>query len=154
MITKIALPPVRVGAIQSVALRQPPNRDRSVLDGLTRTPSSPSLGSVTDAVERGDLPVACKLGPYDGRARLRRWQQLGDVASPRARRDGPRLEVRYEPGRGVRQELESLAAAESECCSFVAWTVSQDGGAPMLVVTADADNPDAVAPIAELFGAA
>lgn len=87
-------------------------------------------------------------------ARLRRWQHLADTASANARRGGPRLEVRYHPGEGVRQELESLAAAEAECCSFVAWSVTHDDDALVLTVTADPASPDDVAPIAALFGAA
>lgn len=109
---------------------------------------------MTDSVDRVDLPVACNLGPDDGPARLRRWQQLADTANPIALRDGPNLEVRYEPAPGVQEELEALAAAEAECCSFVSWSVTQDGAAPVLLVAADPDTSDAVTPIAALFGAA
>ena len=109
---------------------------------------------MTDSADHIDLPVACNLGPGDGPARLRRWQQLAATARPVALRDGPQLEVRYEPGPGVREALEALAAAEAECCSFVGWSVTQDGAIPVLQVTADPDTPDAVTPIAALFGAA
>lgn len=99
------------------------------------------------------LPVACTLGPADGAARMARWQRLSHAAAPTVRRDGHRLEVRYPPGPGVRAELEALVAAEAECCAFVAWAVTEVDGAPVLRVTADADRPDDVAPIAALFGA-
>lgn len=108
---------------------------------------------VTDSVDGVNVPVACTLGPDDGPARLRRWQHLADTAHPSARRDGPHLTVRYEPGPGVQEELEALAAAEAECCSFVDWSVTQNGGVPVLLVTADPETADAVAPIAALFGA-
>ncbi len=85
---------------------------------------------------RVELPVACTLGPDDRSARMRRWQRLSDVAVPVARRAGPLLEVRYQAGHGVRDELEALAEAEQECCSFVAWTVIDDGGHPVLRVEA------------------
>jgi len=49
--------------------------------------------------------------------------------------------------------LAELASAEQACCSFVAWTVSAIGDCPVLRVTAPAGTPDAVAPIAALFGA-
>lgn len=109
---------------------------------------------MTDSADRVDLPVACNLGPDDGPARSRRWQQLAETAKPAARRDGPQLMVRYQPGPGVQEELEALAAAEAECCSFVSWSVTRDGVAPVLLVSADPDTPDAVSPIAALFGAA
>jgi len=101
--------------------------------------------------EHVELPVACTLGPHDGRARMARWQQLAERANPAARRSSHRLEVRFENGPGVQQELELLAAAEQQCCSCVAWTVTSNE--PVLHVTAPVDNPDAVEPIALLFGA-
>jgi hypothetical protein len=100
-----------------------------------------------------ELPVACTLGPDDGPARMRRWQVLGEKGRPTARRSGHRLEVRYQAEPGVRDELEALAAAERQCCAFVAWDVSHEGHHAVLHVTADPGAPDDVAPIAALFGA-
>lgn len=99
------------------------------------------------------LPLACTLGPDDGPARMRRWQVLADKGHPIAQRTAHQLEVRYQPEPGVRDELEALAAAERECCKFVAWDVIQDGQHPVLLVTADPSTPDDIAPIAALFGA-
>jgi hypothetical protein len=93
------------------------------------------------------------LGPGDGAARVRRWQALAEVGRPSAHRSGHRLKVRYQPGPGVREELEALTAAERQCCSFVAWDVRQEGQDPVLYVTADPSAPDDVVPIATLSGA-
>lgn len=82
-----------------------------------------------------------------------RWQALAEQGRPSARRSGHRLEVRYQPAPGVRDELEALADAERRCCSFVAWNVSLDGQHPVLRVTADPSAPDDIAPIAALFEA-
>ncbi len=98
------------------------------------------------------LPLACTLGPEDGRSRLMRWQRLHEAAAPVAHLVGGRLEVRYQPGAGVRVELAELAAAEQTCCSFVTWSVSEVQGNPVLHVVAPADTPEAVTPIAALFG--
>lgn len=100
-----------------------------------------------------DLPLACTLGPIDGADRSRRWRQLAADAAPVARRTGGRLEVRYQPGPGVLDELRALAAAEAECCPFVAWAVTEQAGKPTLVVSAPADQPDRIEPIATLFRA-
>jgi hypothetical protein len=51
------------------------------------------------------------------------------------------------------EELASLAAAEQSCCSFVTWSVTSIEGRPILYVTAPPETPDAVAPIAAMFGA-
>lgn len=101
----------------------------------------------------GELPVACTLGPNDGVKRMRRWQELADANNPIASRDRGTLEVRFEPGVGVLDELASLAAAEQQCCSFVTWAVTEDNGRPLLRVLAKPESPDDIAPIAALFGA-
>lgn len=77
-----------------------------------------------------------------------RWQRLHDRAAPDARR----LEVRYQPDAGVEQELAELAAVESTCCAFVTWSVTSTDGLPTVRVTAPAGAPDALTPIAALFG--
>lgn len=77
---------------------------------------------------------------------------LAETASPSARHAGHELEVRYEPGPGVREELEALAAAEAKCCSFVAWAVTEEADHPVLHITADPRTPDELASIAALFG--
>ena len=110
------------------------------------------MGAPGEFTQPGPLPLACALGPEDGRSRLLRWQRLHEIAAPVARLDGGRLEVRYQPGQGVCEELASLAAAEQTCCSFVTWTASVIDGCPVLQVTAPSETPHAVAPIAALFG--
>ena len=101
-----------------------------------------------------ELPIACTLGPDDGAKRMRRWQRLADLAQTGASRTGGILKVNYRLGQRVKEELTALAAAEQECCSFVTWTVMQEGDSLVLRVTAKADSPDDVAPIAALFDAA
>jgi len=99
------------------------------------------------------LPLACTLDAADGADRSRRWRQLAADAPPVARRTGGQLEVRYQPGPGVLDELRALAAAEAECCSFVTWAVTLQAGDPTLVVSAPPGDPDRIEPIALLFGA-
>jgi hypothetical protein len=100
-----------------------------------------------------DLPLACTLGAIDGAERSRRWRQLAADAAPVTRRTEGQLEIRYQPGPGVLDELRALAAAEAECCSFVAWAVTEQAGHPTLVVTAPPGEPDRIEPIATLFRA-
>lgn len=84
---------------------------------------------------------------------MRRWQALAAAAHPTASREGRALEVHFEQGPGFHAELEELASAEQQCCSFVTWTVTEDHGHPVLRVLAKPSNPDDVASIAALFGA-
>lgn len=100
------------------------------------------------------VPVACTLGPGDGQASLRRWRRLNESATSSARIVAGTLQVRYQPGPGVQEELTALAASEQTCCSFVSWSVTNSDGQPVLLVSAPAEAPDAVAPIAATVGAA
>lgn len=102
---------------------------------------------------RAALPLACTLGPDDGPARFRRWQRLHATAGPVLRLAEGELEVTYRADPGVRGELERLAAAERDCCSFVAWSVGESGAGAVLHVTAPPGQPDAIAPIRALFEA-
>lgn len=105
-----------------------------------------------DPTQHSPLPLACTLGPGNARSRLLRWQRLHESADPVAHLDGGQLEVRYEPGPGIEAELAELAAAEQACCSFATWNVSEVEGHPVLRVVPPTDAPDAVAPVAALFG--
>ncbi|HZN88070.1 MAG TPA: hypothetical protein VFB44_03775 [Thermoleophilaceae bacterium] len=100
-----------------------------------------------------ELPISCTLGPSDGAERRRRWEALADAGAASARRSGHRLEVRYRAEPGVRDELEALAAAERDCCSFVTWDVSRDRDEAVLHVRADPGSPSDLDAIAILFAA-
>ena len=100
---------------------------------------------------RTEIPMSCSLGSEDGSARLARWSALSDLAAPVAHLHGGELEVRYRAVPGVQEELESLVLAEQACCSFVTWVV-HNSGQPILRVIAPTDSPDAVGPIAAMFG--
>lgn len=104
------------------------------------------------ADSRDELPLACTLGPDDGPARLNRWQRLHESAAPAARLIDGVLQVRYRPSTGVLEELEALAASEQVCCPFVTWSVTEEGGVPVLHVTSPPGRPEAVVPIAAMFG--
>lgn len=97
--------------------------------------------------------MACTLDAQDGAAQLARWRELAARARPEARRDGHRVEVRFEAAPGVADELRALVATERRCCAFLTWTVADTGDAVVLGVEAAADSPDDVATVAHLFRA-
>lgn len=122
--------------------------------GTTVAFTARQLGADTSADDHHVAPpVACTLGPDDGQQRMLRWRQLADRATPTARRTGRVLEVRFQDKPGVQAELEALAAAEQQCCSFVAWTVTIEADQPVLHVTAPPDRAADIEPIAITFGA-
>lgn len=119
----------------------------------TARPAGVERVEASEPAENLPLPLACDLGPQDGQARLFRWQALHRSAAPTAHLHDGQLEVRYQPGPGVREELSALADAEQVCCSFVTWSVTELEGQPVLRVTAPPEAPAAVEPIAVLFEA-
>jgi hypothetical protein len=106
-----------------------------------------------DRPEVVQLPIACTLGPDDGAARMQRWEALSAKARPSARRSGHLLEVRYRPEPGIHEELQALAAAERQCCSFADWKVTQEQDHVVLHIRADPAHPNDIAVLAHLFRA-
>ena len=98
------------------------------------------------------LPLACTLTPADVPDRMRRWQLLHERAEPSVEVRPGRLEIRYVAAPDVLDELVELAAAERTCCGFVSWGVTEVDGRPTLQVTAPPDRPEAVLPVAAMFG--
>jgi hypothetical protein len=99
------------------------------------------------------LAVACKLGPEDDAVRMQRWEALSAKGRVSARRRRHLLEVRYQAEPGLREELQALAAAERQCCSFADWKVTQEKDHVVLQVRADPGRPDDIAVFAALFRA-
>ena len=110
------------------------------------------MSSVNDPKVAG-IPVACTLSPHDGGTRMRRWKALSEESHPTVRRQRHLLEVRYEAKFGLRQELEALADEERLCCSFMTWTVGQDGDPHRPTRPSRPGRSRRRRPIATLFGA-
>ncbi len=109
------------------------------------------MNDSSDAAQHGELPVACTLGSDDASARLQRWQQLHQTAAPSAELtngEGP-LPARSR----VAERAAGPGRRRTVCCSFVSWTVTEDGGQPVLCVTVSPSSPDAIESIAAMFAA-
>jgi hypothetical protein len=106
-----------------------------------------------DTPQVAELPMACTLGPDDGAARMQRWKALSASGRLGAQRSGHLLEVLYKPEPGLFEELQALAAAERQCCSFAEWNVTQDEERVVLHIRANPERPDDIAMLAALFRA-
>lgn len=104
---------------------------------------------MSDELHRpGELPIACTLEATDGAARIGRWRALSNARFDL--RQGPgEVVILYEPRPGVHEELESLVAAERECCGFADWEVTRESGNVVLRIRADAQG---LAAIVGVFG--
>jgi hypothetical protein len=85
------------------------------------------------------LPIACTLGPDDGRRRIDDWRRLGNgFGLGRVRADGT-ITVRFRDEPGVLQELERLVAAERICCPFLRWEITPLPSEWRLVISGEED---------------
>jgi hypothetical protein len=71
--------------------------------------------------------IACTLSDADLKSQGERWLALGENfgLGREETKDGLRLGFPSHPE--IREELEALVAVESECCSWAAWSVDDEG---------------------------
>ena len=83
--------------------------------------------------------IACTLGAEDQRARLEEWRSLLAQAASRADVPGGK---RYVFDAELGASVQRLAAAESDCCSFLDFELSADeNGVAMTVTTVPQAEP-------------
>jgi|SRR5579875_599081 len=95
-----------------------------------------------------ELPIACTLDAADATERLGRWRALSD-GRLNVRQHPGEVVVSYRARRGVYEELESLVAAERECCGFADWQVTRESESVVLRIRAEAQG---LAAIVGVFG--
>jgi hypothetical protein len=96
-----------------------------------------------------ELPIACALSASELPVRLAQMAELGRAALLDSRHDGTRAEFRF--AAGVRERVEAIVAAESECCAFLTMRVSEEPGAVVLAIDAPDDAELIVQELVEAF---
>ena len=72
------------------------------------------------------LPIACTLSATDLRARGEELRALGGDGLLDVTEDERRAVLRFRPDPSVRERVEAVVAAESECCAFLEFEVAHD----------------------------
>jgi hypothetical protein len=85
-----------------------------------------------------ELPIACSLSATDLPRRLAEMSALGRVALVDARTESRRAQLYFSAGAGIRERVQAVAAAESQCCAFLTMRVSDEPDAVVLTI----DAPD------------
>lgn len=88
-----------------------------------------------------DTPIACSLGADELAVRLAELRGIGKDALLAVTRQGT---LRFRADVKTRKRLEAIMAAESQCCSFLRFELTEDGGELVLAVTA----PEGAEPLA------
>ena len=83
-----------------------------------------------------ELPIACSLSATELSGRLRDMAELGHAALLDVHREPTRAELRFVADGGVRDRVERIVAAESQCCAFLSMSVSDEPDTVVLGVEA------------------
>jgi len=106
------------------------------------------MDDASDAAQHGQLPEACTLGASDGPTRLHRWQHLQQVAGPTHQRRTRGPLPTWPRGVGRTAGPGRRGNGVLRVCQLV---VTEDGGQPVLRVTAPLGSPQDIEPIAAMF---
>jgi hypothetical protein len=96
------------------------------------------------------LPIACSLSAAELPKRLAEMTDLGRAALVDATASATRAELRFAATAGVRERVEAVVAAESQCCAFLDMKVI-DGPDTVALTIAVPDDAEQV--LAELVAA-
>ena len=90
-----------------------------------------------------ELPIACSLSATELPERLDAMAALGNAALLDVRDAGTRAELRFAAAPGVRDRVDAIVAAESECCAFLSMRVTDAPG----IVVLNIDAPEGAEPV-------
>jgi len=97
-----------------------------------------------------ELPIVCSLSATELPVRLAQMADLGRAALLDAGHDERRAQVRFAAREGVRERVQAIADAESECCAFLTMRVSDVADTVVLSIEAP---PGAEVVVEELVAA-
>jgi hypothetical protein len=83
-----------------------------------------------------ELPIACSLTATELPRRLAEMADVGRAALLDVRDDGTHAELRFAAGAGVRDRVDAIRAAESQCCAFLDMAVTDEPDAVVLTIDA------------------
>jgi hypothetical protein len=98
-----------------------------------------------------ELPIACSLSATDLSTRLREIADLGRAALVDVRHEQTRAELRFAAGAGVRDRVERIVAAESQCCAFLAMNITDEPDTVVLTIQAPDDAELVLAELVDAF---
>jgi hypothetical protein len=96
-------------------------------------------------------PIACSLNATQLPKRLAEMSGLGRAALVDARTDSARAELRFAAGAGVRDRVEAVVAAESQCCAFLDMTITDEPDTIVLTIQAPEDAELVLAELVDAF---
>jgi hypothetical protein len=99
-------------------------------------------------------PIACTLSPADMPQRAADIRALGRDALLTVERSEARATLRFRRDSATRTGVETIVAAESKCCAFIDFELSDAADAIVLTLEAPAGGEPAMHMLVDLFAAA
>lgn len=99
-------------------------------------------------------PIACSLGASDLRQRLNEIAEVGAESLIERTADGERHLLRFRSDPETRRRLETIVAAEAQCCSFLDLSLEEQGGELLLSLSAPEQGQTIVDELAAAFAGA
>jgi hypothetical protein len=97
------------------------------------------------------LPIACSLSAADLQDRVAQIRALGrDALVGTSERDGA-VVLRFRPDPEIRERVEAIVAAESECCAFLGFRLEHEAGATVLTISAPNGGAEVAHELAAAF---
>ena len=98
-----------------------------------------------------ELPIACSLTAGDLNHRLAEIAGMGRDGLLEAELVGADATLRFADRPGIRERLDRIVAAESECCAFLTMGVRAEGDVLTLTISAPAGAELAVQELVDAF---
>jgi hypothetical protein len=95
--------------------------------------------------------IACSLSATELPERLDEMADLGRAALVGAHTEALQAQLRFAAGAGIRDRVEAIVAAESQCCAFLAMGVSEESGAVVMTITAPEGAEVVLAELVDAF---
>ena len=99
-------------------------------------------------------PIACSLDAGDLQQRLAAIAEIGAASLISSQIDGNRHLLRFHSSEPTRRRLEEIVAAEARCCSFLALSLTEEGGELVLSIAAPEDGQAVADELARAFAGA
>jgi hypothetical protein len=100
-----------------------------------------------------EIPIACTLDRAQMRRRGEDIRALGRAALMAVDRGDRQVVLRFRPDPEIHEQVKAIAAAESECCAFLDFTVARERGATVVTIAAPPDGAPVMHKLVDLFSA-
>jgi|Tabmets5t2r1_1033131.scaffolds.fasta_scaffold09430_4 hypothetical protein len=100
-----------------------------------------------------EIPIACTLDRAQLRRRGEDIRALGRAALTAVERSERQAVLRFRPDPEIHEQVKAIAAAESECCAFLDFTVAQEPGATVVTIASPPDGAPILHELVDLFSA-